>query len=43
MDEKWFDTCNRPHEFKKILFGLTFLHAINRERLKFGPLGWNVK
>ena len=43
MDEKWFDTCNRPHEFKKILFGLTFLHAVNRERLKFGPLGWNVK
>ncbi|XP_069560973.1 dynein axonemal heavy chain 6 [Brachyistius frenatus] len=31
------------HQWRKIIFGISFFHAIIQERKKFGPLGWNIR
>ncbi|KAG3225312.1 Dynein heavy chain 1, axonemal [Phytophthora cactorum] len=36
------DATSKPDQLRKLLFGLSFFHAVVIERKRFGPLGWNI-
>ena len=41
--DDFLDDCKKPEIWRKLLFAVSFFHAIIQERRKFGPLGWNIK
>ena len=41
--EEKYDGCEKKMIWSKLVFSLTFFHAIVQERRKFGALGWNIR
>merc|ERR1719181_1971646 len=41
-DMSFFESCDQPRPFRKLLWSLCTFHAIIQDRRNFGPVGWNI-
>ena len=42
-ESNFYESSNKSEFWKKLFFHLSFFHCVIRERLLYGPIGWNVQ
>ncbi|KAI8820875.1 dynein heavy chain and region D6 of dynein motor-domain-containing protein [Fimicolochytrium jonesii] len=42
FNDDYLNSCAKVREWKKLLFSISFFHAVAQERRKFGSLGFNI-
>ena len=42
-EKEFFNSCEKPEEWRKLFMGLAYFHAIIRERKRYGSIGWNIR
>ncbi|XP_011495537.1 PREDICTED: dynein heavy chain 6, axonemal [Ceratosolen solmsi marchali] len=42
LQDEFFEENELGNNWRRMIFGVCFFHAIIQERKKFGPLGWNI-
>lgn len=43
ISKSFFEDNVLDTDWRRVVFGICFFHAIIQERKKFGPLGWNIR
>lgn len=43
VSDEQLESCTKKKVWYKLVFSLSFFHAMIQERRKFGPLGWNIR
>lgn len=42
QNDELLNNCEKPTQYKKLLYGFCLFHAIIQDRRKFGAIGWNI-
>ena len=42
ITKKSYESTEYGENWRRLLFNLSFIHALINERIKFGTLGWNL-